>query len=151
MIAVLFVIGSCGGDEGTPSSDAIADEPAATADDGRRRGDEDAGRAAEGEIPEVVDVEVTPDDDGTHRFDVTISSPYDRPEKYADAWRIVGPDGTVYGLRELAHDHAAEQPFTRSLDGVAIPAGVGTVVVQARDLVDGWSDRTLEVEVPDEG
>jgi len=150
MIAALLVVGACGGDDAEPSSGTTANEPAATADDGQRSGDEDAGgQAPGGEVPEVVDVEMTLDDDGTHRFDVTISSPYDRPERYADAWRIVGPDGTVYGLCELTHDHAAEQPFTRSLDGVLIPAGVGTVVVEARDLVDGWSERTLEVEVPD--
>jgi hypothetical protein len=150
MIVALLVVGACGGDDAAPSSATMAEEPAATADDGRQSGDEDVGgQAPGGEVPEVVDVEMTLDDDGTHRFDVTISSPYDRPEKYADAWRIVGPDGTVYGHRELTHDHAAEQPFTRSLDGVLIPAGVDTVVVEARDLVDGWSERTLEVEVPD--
>jgi hypothetical protein len=150
LIAALLVVGACGGDDTAPSSVTIVDEPAATADDGRPTDDEDAGaQTPGGEVPEVVDVVVTREDGGTHRFDVTVSSPYDRPEKYADAWRIVGSDGTVYGLRELTHDHAAEQPFTRSLDGVQIPAGVGTVVVEARDLVDGWSGQTLEVEVPD--
>jgi hypothetical protein len=148
LIAALLVVGACGGDDTAPSSVTIVDEPAASAGDGRASGD--AGDRTSGhEAPEVVDVVVTREDGGTHRFDVTVSSPYDRPEKYADAWRIVGSDGTVYGLRELTHDHGTEQPFTRFLDGVRIPAGVGTVVVEARDLVDGWSGQTLEVEVPD--
>lgn len=98
-------------------------------------------------VPEVVEAEAIPDGDGTFRFDVTISSPYDRPERYVDAWRVVGPDGEVYGVRELAHDHADEQPFTRSLDGVAVPDGTTTVEVEARDLLGGWSGQTVSVEV----
>jgi hypothetical protein len=97
-------------------------------------GDDRGGAAGGGgtgtadEIPEVVDASATPEAGGTYRFDVTISSPYDRPERYADAWRVIGPDGTVLGVRELAHDHAAEQPFTRSLSGVEIQADVVSAV-----------------------
>lgn len=99
------------------------------------------------EEPEVVEVAATPTADGTYRFDVTISSPYDRPEKYADAWRVVGPDGTVLGTRELTHPHTDEQPFTRSLSGVEIPDDVATVTIEARDLVDGWTATPVEVEL----
>lgn len=98
--------------------------------------------------PDVVDVEVTRSGDGSYRFDVTISSAYDTPERYADAWRVKGPDGTVYGVRELLHDHASEQPFTRSLDGVEIPADVTAVTVEGRDLENGWGGATVEVEIP---
>ena len=98
--------------------------------------------------PDVVAVSIEPDGE-TYRFDVTISSPYDSAERYADAWRIIGPDGTVYGVRELLHDHAGEQPFTRSLSGVEVPAGVSTVTVEARDKSNGWGGASLEVEVPD--
>jgi len=83
--------------------------------------------------------------EGGWSFDVTISSPYDTPQRYADAWRIVGPDGTVFGVRELAHDHAAEQPFTRSLSGVTIPDDVVAVTIEGRDLANGWGGPTLEV------
>ena len=89
----------------------------------------------------------SPGSDG-FQFDVTISSPYDSPSRYADAWRIVGPDGAVLGERLLTHDHAAEQPFTRSLAGVEIPYGVAEVTVQARDLVNGWGGGTVTVTVP---
>ena len=84
----------------------------------------------------------------TWRFDVTISSPYDSPSQYADAWRVLGPDGTEYGTRVLTHDHAGEQPFTRSLSGVVIPDDVSTVVISARDLVNGWSEVTYELVLP---
>ena len=100
---------------------------------------------------DVVEVEVLRATNGSFRFDVTISSPYDSLERYADAWRIVGSEGVVYGIRELLHDHAGEQPFTRSLIGVGIPDGVEFVTVEARDLVNGWGGDTLEVQLPVRG
>ena len=98
-------------------------------------------------VPRVVGVSVTAAGDETYRFDVTVSSPYDGPDQYADAWRVLGPDGEVLAVRELTHDHAGEQPFTRSLDGVAVPEGVTAVRVEARDLLEGWSGETLEVQL----
>lgn len=98
--------------------------------------------------PDVVGVSVTNSGDGTFSFDVTISSPYDTADRYADAWRIVGADGTVFGVRELLHGHPNEQPFTRSLAGVAIPSEVATVVVEGRDQLNGWGGTTFEVSVP---
>lgn len=102
----------------------------------------------DGLFPDVIDAEATRNDDGTLRFDVTISSPYDTPQRYADAWRIRSKDGTVYGVRELLHDHASEQPFTRSLDGVEIPDGVAGVVVEGRDRDNGWGGTTMELDLP---
>jgi N-acetylmuramoyl-L-alanine amidase len=84
----------------------------------------------------------------SYTFDVTISSRYDSPDRYADAWRVVGDDGRVYGVRELTHDHSGEQPFTRSLSGVEIPEGVGTVTIEGRDLLYGWGGATVEVALP---
>jgi hypothetical protein len=101
--------------------------------------------------PDVVEVEVVRATNGTFRFDVTVSSPYDSPERYADAWRIMGSEGVVYGTRELLHDHAGEQPFTRSLIGVEIPDGVEFVTVEARDLINGWGGDTREVQLPVDG
>ena len=103
--------------------------------------------AEEQRFPDVLAVDVERAADGTARFDVTVSSPYDTPDRYADAWRIVGPDGVVYGVRELAHDHASEQPFTRSLDGVAIPDGVAVVTVEARDSANGWGGATVDADL----
>jgi hypothetical protein len=79
---------------------------------------------------------------------VTVSSPYDTADRYADGFRVAGADGRVYGERKLLHDHAAEQPFTRDLHNVAIPAGVKTVIVQARDRKFGYGGRTVEVNLP---
>lgn len=113
-------------------------------------GGDDVTGTSEGEqrFPDVIAVDVEADKAGTYRFEVTISSPYDTPERYADAWRIKDDEGSVFGIRELLHDHASEQPFTRSLTGVDIPDDVGTVIVEARDLENGWGGETLEVPLP---
>ncbi len=99
-------------------------------------------------FPDVVGVEAQRAEDGTWQFDVTLSSPYDSPERYADAWRVVGPDGTVYGERILLHDHATEQPFTRSQSGIEIPDGVVEVLVEGRDQVSGWGGETVTYALP---
>ena len=118
---------------------AIAVLAAACGSDGA----EDDG--AEELFPDVVAAEAAQADDGTWRFDVTLSSPYDTPERYADAWRVLAPDGTELGVRILTHDHQNEQPFTRSLAGVEIPADVSVVTIEGRDQVSGWGGATLEV------
>jgi hypothetical protein len=82
---------------------------------------------------------------GTWRFDVTVRHGDTGWDHYADAWRIVGPDGTVYGTRTLYHPHVNEQPFTRSLSGVKIPGNVSTVTVESRDSVHGWGGATVTV------
>lgn len=93
--------------------------------------------------PDVIGARAEPGANGTWTVHATLSSPYDTPERYADAWRVIGPDGTVYGVRELAHDHASEQPFTRSLSGVEIPDGVTEVTIEGRDQVSGWGGQTF--------
>jgi hypothetical protein len=94
--------------------------------------------------PDVVNVKVKARGDRRFDFDVTISSPYETPQRYADAFRVMSAEGVVYGERKLLHDHADEQPFTRDLYGVAIPAGVASVIVQARDQKFGYGGKTLK-------
>ena len=68
-------------------------------------------------------------------------------QHYADAWRIVDEKGSVLGTRTLHHPHVDEQPFTRSLSGVAIPNGVTVVFVEAHDKVHGWSKDRVKVDL----
>ncbi len=98
-------------------------------DSASRRGAGDAGGQR---YPDVVDAELEPTGD-TWSLDVTISSPYDSPERYADGWRVLSPDGPVLGEHRLAHDHAGEQPFTRTQTGLKIPEGVDEITVEGRD------------------
>lgn len=103
--------------------------------------------ASNEQFPDVVDVQVTRDG-GTFTFMVTLSSPYDSPERYADGWRILGTAGEVYAEMTLGHDHASEQPFTRTQTGVEIPAAVTMVVVEGRDTENGYGGQTRTVELP---
>lgn len=97
--------------------------------------------------PDVVDA-TAEKTGGTYTFTVTISSPYDTPERYADGWRVKGPDGTVYGEHTLLHDHANEQPFTRTQTGVRIPSGVREVIVEGHDKQHGYGGATKTVPLP---
>lgn len=98
--------------------------------------------------PDVVAAKAQARGTDSFDFDVTVSSPYDTPQRYADAFRVLGKDGTVFGERILLHDHAGEQPFTRDLYGVRIPRGIRTVTVQARDQKYGYGGKTVEVGLP---
>jgi hypothetical protein len=84
---------------------------------------------------------------GSWTFAVTLSHPDTGWDHYADGWEVLSLDGTRLGFRELVHPHVEEQPFTRSLSGVAIPAGTTKVLIRARCNVDGWSEETFEVEL----
>ncbi len=97
---------------------------------------------------DVVEVEIAAEPGGTYRFDVTVQSEETGWDKYADAWEVRAPDGTVLGTRNLTHPHVDEQPFTRSLTGVEIPDDITQVEVAAHDLVDGFCGVIRPVAVP---
>jgi hypothetical protein len=99
-------------------------------------------------FPSVVNVKVQARQGDTFDFDVTVSSPYDSAQRYADGFRVLALDGKVLGERKLWHDHAGEQPFTRDLYGVAVPAGQRSVVVEARDQKYGYGGKRVEVSLP---
>ena len=83
----------------------------------------------------------------TWSFSVTLRHGDTGWDDYADGWRVVLEDGTELGLRTLFHPHVDEQPFTRSLSGVAVPNGVDTVYIEARTLPDGWGKARLAVSL----
>lgn len=132
--------------DGTDSDDPSGGEqpPASTEDTGTTGADE----GGEPLFPDVVDATAEQGADGTWSFSVTLSSPYDSPQRYADAWRVLAPDGTELGVRELLHDHAAEQLFTRSLGGVEIPDDVVVVTIEGRDQISGWGGATFDLTLP---
>jgi len=95
--------------------------------------------------PDIVSV-VANQFGGSWRFDVTLAHPDTGWDHYADGWRVLDMAGSEIGLRTLYHPHETEQPFTRSLSDVELPAGTTQVRIQARCNVDGWttlSTRTL--------
>lgn len=106
-----------------------------------------AGPGLAGEA-DVVAVEVRKEGGGQYRFDVTLRHADTGWDHYANAWEVVTPDGkTVLGTRTLFHPHVDEQPFTRSLSGVKIPAGVAEVIVRAKDSVHGFGGKEMTVRI----
>lgn len=91
----------------------------------------------------IVSVESRQTGQGVWRFDVTVRHADTGWDHYADLWTIEDPDGNLLGERVLAHPHVEEQPFTRSLRGVAIPEGLEQVVIRPRDSVHGFGQPVL--------
>ncbi len=81
-------------------------------------------------------------------FSVTLRHADTGWKHYADKWQVIDADGRVLGTRVLMHPHVNEQPFTRSLSGVSIPAGINRVLVRASDTKHGESSKTLAVDLP---
>lgn len=80
-------------------------------------------------------------------FAVTVQHADEGWDHYADRWEVLTTEGEVLGTRVLAHPHVGEQPFTRSLGGVDIPAGLKGVVVRARDSVHGYGGAKVSVKL----
>lgn len=97
---------------------------------------------------DIVGVKVKQSGSGSFDFDVTVRHEDTGWEHYADKWEVLLPDGTVVGSRTLYHPHVGEQPFTRSLSGVQIPADITEVTVRAHDSVHAYGGKTTTVELP---
>ncbi|OUS16125.1 hypothetical protein A9Q97_02555 [Rhodospirillales bacterium 47_12_T64] len=96
---------------------------------------------------DVTSVEAFKEYKGLWRFNVTVRHDDTGWDHYADRWEILSENGDILATRVLHHPHENEQPFTRSLSGVEIPAGIKSVVVRAHDSVDGYGGRTEIVSV----
>ena len=99
------------------------------------------------EAPVIENITATKQASGW-QISVTLSHPDTGWEHYADGWRVLDENGKELGRRDLLHPHVKEQPVTRSLSGVMIPDGLGTIHVQSRCLVDGWSETTKAYSLP---
>ncbi len=98
---------------------------------------------------DVLAVAVARERAGVYRFDVTVRHADEGWEHYADAWDVVAPDGAVLATRVLYHPHVGEQPFTRSLSGVAVPGDLGRVSLRAHDKVHGYGGAEFTVDLPE--
>ncbi len=96
---------------------------------------------------DVVDAEAKCED-GACRFSVSVHHADTGWDHYADHWRVLTPDGGELGRRVLLHPHVDEQPFTRALEAVLIPEGLGRVIIEAHDSVHGYGGTPLELELP---
>ncbi len=85
---------------------------------------------------------------GSYTFSATVAHADTGWKHYADKFEILAPDGTVLGTRILYHPHVDEQPFTRGLGNVQIPAGIAEVIVRAADNVHKAGKVTFTVKLP---
>lgn len=58
-------------------------------------------------------------------------------------------DRAVLGRRRLWHPHMDEQPFTRSLFGIAVPEGVRGVIIRAHGSVHEYGGTEIKVKLPE--
>ncbi len=132
-IALVLSTAACG-DQDAESDEAQSDSAASFSDQGEQT------------YPDIVEVDVERRDDHTASFSVTVSSPYDTAQRYADGWRVLDQDGDVLGEHSLAHDHAGEQPFTRTQSDVAIPKGTTELTIEGRDQENGYGGQTVTIQ-----
>lgn len=152
-VALGLLASACGGSDEDAATNDPAEATVATESAADTTAAEPATTVADADdpttfFPDVLDATATQADDGSWTFNVTLSSPYDTPEQYADAWRVVDADGNELGIRVLGHDHASEQPFTRSHSGIVIPDGVTSVTIEGRDQANGWGGDFIEFDLP---
>lgn len=98
---------------------------------------------------DVEDVLIVCDADRKCSFHVAVRHQDAGWEHYADHWRVLDAGGNELGKRVLHHPHVDEQPFTRSLNGIILPAGLEEVVVEAHDSEHGYGGKRFRVLVPE--
>ena len=98
---------------------------------------------------DVLKVDIRPAAEaGRFDLDVTLRHADSGWDHYANRWEVVAPDGRVLATRVLAHPHEHEQPFTRGLSGVRIPAEFTWIRLRGHDLVHGYGGREVTLSVP---
>ena len=109
-------------------------------------GDAAAGKASVVKV--AVSQGATRSANGTYSFSVTVAHADTGWKHYADKFEILTPDGKVLATRVLYHPHVGEQPFTRGLGNVSIPAAITSVIVRAWDNVHKAGEETFTVKLP---
>ena len=84
----------------------------------------------------------------TCTFSVTLEHNDEGWNHYANQWEVLTLDGKLLGTRVLYHPHENEQPFTRSLSGVAIAPEIRRVKIRARDSKHGYAAQEFELDLP---
>ncbi len=97
---------------------------------------------------EVEIVKVTVVCSSTCTFSVTLKHGDEGWDHYANQWDVMTMDGELLKSRVLFHPHVDEQPFTRSLSGVKVPAGTTRVKIRAKDLKHGYSSKEYTAQIP---
>jgi hypothetical protein len=103
--------------------------------------------AGAGEV-DVVAAEVRCSAQRTCAFSATLRHDDTGWDHFADRWEVLGPDGEVLATRILRHPHVDEQPFTRALRGVELPADLELVRIRGHDRVHEYGGAEHELRLP---
>lgn len=96
---------------------------------------------------EIVDVKAHQNVDKTWTFAVTLKHGDTGWNHYANEWQVIALDKKILATRTLYHPHVDEQPFTRNISGVKIPASIKTVRVIAKDTMHGLAQTAMQVNL----
>ncbi len=96
---------------------------------------------------DIVGVQVTKNPDQSYHFDVTVKHKDEGWNHYVNKWDVVAPNGKVLATRVLHHPHVNEQPFTRSLFSVKIPAEIKRVTIRAYDSIHHYGGVEKDVSL----
>jgi hypothetical protein len=97
---------------------------------------------------DVLGADINCTSDSICNFSVTVRHDDEGWDHFANKWEVLGSGGNLIAVRELAHPHVGEQPFTRTLGNVKVPADISEVVIRAHDSVHGYGGRELVVKLP---
>lgn len=97
---------------------------------------------------DVVDVEVRKRGSNLYDIAVTVQHQDAGWDHYANRWEVLDENGTVLGTRTLHHPHVNEQPFTRVLPGLVIPADIKKVTIRAHDSVHNYGGKRVTATLP---
>lgn len=97
---------------------------------------------------DVVAAEAKETGDGVWTISVTVAHEDAGWDHYANAWVVTDEAGNPLAERILHHPHDNEQPFTRSLSGVAIDPEVRQITIRAQDSVHGFGGGEFVLTLP---
>ena len=72
---------------------------------------------------DILDAKAAHDGGGVWSFTVTVKHADEGWDHYSNRFEVVGPGGTVLGVRTLLHPHETEQPFTPIIGRCSDPGG----------------------------
>lgn len=95
---------------------------------------------------DVIDATAMNSGGNTWQVSATVQHADEGWDHYANAFEVLGPDGSVLETRVLFHPHVNEQPFTRSVS-VTVPEGITQITVRAVDSVHGHGGAETTVDL----
>ncbi len=97
---------------------------------------------------DVIEVKMDKKSNNSFSFAVTVLHSDTGWKHFANKWEVIDETGIVLGTRILHHPHTEEQPFSRNLSGVIIPAHIKTLTIRAHDSVHKYGGKVVKIELP---